>query len=422
MSQTRSGQEDRVTSEEGRQPPAYNVLKTWASDDWGLYGRGDELLSRALRRNPRVGRVFHVQPPVDPAEMRQRFRDPRWEQDMEGQLRRFFGVDEDGVTLFTPVASPDHPEAALDRTVEFLEREQAFANPLILLQTVEHPFPNDLARRFGGRGVTRVVLLRRDVRAGHQPGSDEREALQDVYKNEVQGADLVWAGTRELVDEFKPLNSRTVLHPVGADQGLAKGKPALELADLPRPVVIYAGSMRAYLNVGLIRGTAERLIDTSFVFVGPAAEFLAPLVSGARNIHVIGPRPYELLPDYLAAAEVAIAPHQVTPTTRAVVPEKLTGYLAAGLPVVTTAVAGAEELRRLVWIARDPSEFARAIQGALKRDRDRRRSLRQAAVAPLSWDAIAEYLMQSVETVRSGGDLPSPPELKIPAIPGFLAR
>src|SRR6266508_2723126 len=368
----------QLTTEERPEPPAYNVLKTWASDDWGLYGRGEELLSRALARNPRVGRVFHVQPPVDPAEMRQRFRDPRWEQDMEGQLRRFQGVEDGGVLLFTPAARRDQPEAALDRTVEFLERRQAFGRPLVMLQSLVHPFGNDLARRLGGRGVTRVALVRRDP--------------------------------------------RTVLQPIGADQGLAKGKPALELADLPRPVIIYAGSMRAYLNIGLIKGTDERLTDASFVFVGPAAEFLAPLVSGSRNVHVIGPRPYELLPDYLAAAEVAIAPHQVSPTTRAVVPEKLFGYLAAGLPVVTTAVAGAEELRRLVWIARDPSEFSRAIQGALKRDRDRRRSLRQAAVAPLSWDAIGDHLVQSVDAVRAGGDLPGPPELRIPAIPGFLAR
>ncbi|HZD73631.1 MAG TPA: hypothetical protein VE776_07065, partial [Actinomycetota bacterium] len=109
-------------------------------------------------------------------------------------------------------------------------------------------------------------------------------------------------------------------------------------------------------------------------------------------------------------------------TTRAVVPEKLFGYLAAGLPVVTTAVAGAEELKRLVWIARDPSEFSRGIQGALKRDRDRRRTLRQGAVAPLSWDAIAGHLVQSIDAVRAGADLPSAPELRIPAIPGFLAR
>jgi glycosyltransferase involved in cell wall biosynthesis len=386
-----------LSSEEGREPPAYNVLKTWASDDWGLYGRGDELLCRALARHPRIERVFHVQPPVDPAEMRQRFRDPRWEQDMEGQLCRFRGVEDDGVRLFT-------------------------SQPLVLLQSLVEPFGNDLARRLGGRGVTRVAMIRRDARASHPPESEEREALQDIYKNEIPGAELVWAGTKELVDEFKALNPRTVLHPIGADQGLATGTPALELADLPRPLIIYAGSMRAYLNVGLIRGTAERLTDASFVFVGPAAEFLAPLVSGSRNIHVIGPRPYRLLPDYLAAADVAIAPHQVSPTTRAVVPEKLSGYLAAGLPVVTTAVAGAEELRRLVWIARDPSEFSRAIQGALKRDRDRRRSLRQAAVSPLSWDAIAAHLVQSIDAVRQGADLPAPPELRMPAIPGFLAR
>ncbi|HEX2155900.1 MAG TPA: glycosyltransferase, partial [Actinomycetes bacterium] len=191
---------------------------------------------------------------------------------------------------------------------------------------------------------------------------------------------------------------------------------------LPKPLIIYAGSMRAYLNVGLIRGTADRLREASFVFVGPAADFLQPLVAGLRNVHVIGPRPYRLLPDYLAAADVAIAPHQVAPATRAVVPEKLFGYLAAGLPVVTTEVAGAAELRRLVWIARDPSEFARAIQGALKRDRERRRALRQAAVSPLSWDAIAAHTVASVDAVRAGADLPDPPELKLPAIPGFLAR
>ncbi len=409
-------------SEEQRQRPVYNVLKTWASDDWGLYGRGDELLSRALARHPRVGRVFHVQPPVSPAELGQRFRDPRWEQDMESQLRRFEGVEDDGVLLFTPTANPDRPDAALDGTVALLEREEAFAHPLVMLQALVHPFGRDLARRLGGRGVVRVALVRRDARAGYALDADERQALDDIYKNEVPGADLVWAGTNELVKELSKLNPGTVLHPVGADQGLAGGRPATELADLPRPLVIYAGSMRAYLNVGLIRGTAERLHDASFVFVGPAAEFLAPLVSGARNIHVIGPRPYKLLPDYLAAAEVAIAPHQVAPTTRAVVPEKLFGYLAAGLPVVTTAVAGAEELRRLVSIARDPSEFSRAIQSALKRDRDRRRSLRQAAVAPLSWDAIADHLVASIDAVRSGADVPAAPELKVPAIPGFLAR
>jgi glycosyltransferase involved in cell wall biosynthesis len=405
-----------------QQQPTYNVLKTWAFDDWGLYGRGDELLARALARHPRVGRVFHVQPPIDPAELRTRFRDPRWEQDMEGQLRRLKGVQDDGVYLFAPTSQPDRREAALDAAVAMLEHEQAFAQPLVMLHGLAHPFAGDLASRLGGRGVTRVAMVRRDARAPYPVDADERQALEEVYKVQLSGADLVWAGTRELREEFADLNPRTVLHPVGADQGLAGGEPAAELAGLPRPLIIYAGSMRAYLNVGLIRGTADRLREASFVFVGPAADFLAPLVAGLRNVHVIGPRPYRLLPDYLAAADVAIAPHQVAPATRAVVPEKLFGYLAAGLPVVTTEIAGAEELRRLVWIARDPSEFARAIQGALKRDRERRRALRQAAVAPLSWDAIADHAVASVDAVRAGAELPPAPELKLPAIPGFLAR
>jgi glycosyltransferase involved in cell wall biosynthesis len=407
---------------EQRDQPAYNVLKTWAFDDWGLYGRGDELLARALARHPRVGRVFHVQPPIDPAELRSRFRDPRWEQDMEGQLRRLKGLEDDGVYLFAPTSQPDRREAALDATVAMLEREGAFSKPLVMLHGLAHPFAGELASRLGGRGVTRLAMVRRDARAPYPVDADERQALDEVYKTQLSEADLVWAGTGELREELAALNPRTVLHPVGADQGLAGGTPAAELAGLPRPLIIYAGSMRAYLNVGLIRGTADRLREASFVFVGPAADFLQPLVTGLRNVHVIGPRPYRLLPDYLAAADVAVAPHQVAPATRAVVPEKLFGYLAAGLPVVTTEVAGAEELRRLVWIARDPSEFARAIHGALKRDRERRRALRQAAVAPLSWDEIAAHTVASVDAVRAGAEPPAAPELKLPTIPGFLAR
>jgi glycosyltransferase involved in cell wall biosynthesis len=366
--------------------------------------------------------VFHVQPPVDPAELRTRFRDPRWEQDMEGQLLRLDGVVDDGVLLFTPKADPGRPEAALDRTIERLEREQAFTNPLVMLHGLANPFAAELAGRLGGRGVTRVATARRDARVAFPAEVDGGNAFVELFRTQVPGADLVWAGTRELVTEFAGLNKRTVLHPVGADHGLAGGRPARELADLPRPLVIYAGSMRAYLNVNLIRGTAERLTDHSFVFVGPAAEHLETLVSGLRNVHVIGPRPYKLLANYLAAADVAIAPHRVVPATRSVVPEKLFGYLAAGLPVVCTAVAGADELRRLVWIEREPSAFARAVQGALKRDRERRRALRQAAVAPLSWDAIAGHLVASIDAVRAGAELPATPEVRIPVIPGFLAR
>lgn len=402
--------------------PTVNVLKTSSEGDWGRFGRGDELLCRALARHPRVGRVVHVQAPTDPATLRTRFRDPRWEQDPEGQLRRLRGYDDGGVHVFTPTLNPARPDAALDGTIELLEREKAFANPLVMLQGLEEGFAADLSRRLGGRGVTRVATLRRDLRAALDPDAPERHATTDRYTSQVAAADLVWAGTRELVEEFRRHNPRTVLHPVGADPALAKGTAAAELADLPRPLVIYTGSMRAHLDVALIRGTAERLVEHSFVFVGPHADFLEPLLRGVRNAFVIGPRPYSLLPDYLAAADVAIAPHQVLPATKAVIPEKLYGYLASGLPVVTTPVAGVEELRRLVWTARDPGEFARAIRGAHKRDRVRRRGLRQAAVASLSPDAIAGYLIDSVEAVRRGNDPPGPPEPRVPSIPGFLAR
>ena len=71
---------------------------------------------------------------------------------MEGQLRRLKGVEDDGVYLFAPTTEPDRREAALDATVAMLEREQAFARPLLMLHSLAHPFAGDLASRLGGRG------------------------------------------------------------------------------------------------------------------------------------------------------------------------------------------------------------------------------------------------------------------------------
>ena len=41
-----------------------NVVKTWYQNDFGRYGRRDERLARALARDPRVARVFHLEPPL----------------------------------------------------------------------------------------------------------------------------------------------------------------------------------------------------------------------------------------------------------------------------------------------------------------------------------------------------------------------
>ena len=99
-----------------QQQPTYNVLKTWAFDDWGLYGRGDELLARALARHPRVGRVVHVQPPIDPAELR-KVRD--YERRNANLLLRLLPqlVDAHGLVL---IADPQRAAAA-----RFLERVES---------------------------------------------------------------------------------------------------------------------------------------------------------------------------------------------------------------------------------------------------------------------------------------------------------
>ena len=66
----------------------------------------------------------------------------------------------------------------------------------------------------------------------------------------------------------------------------------------------------------------------------------------------------------MSAFDVGIIPHRIDPYTASMDPLKLYEYLAAGLPVVTTRVAGTEALSEQVEIVESADEFVAACHRA----------------------------------------------------------
>jgi len=85
------------------------------------------------------------------------------------------------------------------------------------------------------------------------------------------------------------------------------------------------------------------------------------------NILLLGPKPFATLPGYAAHFDVGIIPFHVNELTMAVNPIKLREMLAAGCPVVSTALPEVESYRseRAVVIAGDATAFAAAVRGFL---------------------------------------------------------
>jgi glycosyltransferase involved in cell wall biosynthesis len=85
------------------------------------------------------------------------------------------------------------------------------------------------------------------------------------------------------------------------------------------------------------------------------------------NVHLLGPRPYAELPACLRGLDVALLPLRLNDYTRAMFPMKFFEYLAAGRPVVATAIDALQPFRDVAVItAPQEAAFAAGIERVLR--------------------------------------------------------
>src|SRR5207302_3256417 len=109
--------------------------------------------------------------------------------------------------------------------------------------------------------------------------------------------------------------------------------------------------------------------DWQLVMVGPVTKIEESDLPHGPNIHYLGPKAYDELPDYLAGWDVALLPFARNESTRFISPTKTPEYLAAGKPVVSTSIKDIVHPygeMELVRIADSPGEFIAASSESLK--------------------------------------------------------
>lgn len=136
-------------------------------------------------------------------------------------------------------------------------------------------------------------------------------------------------------------------------------------SDLPkgRNIVLYTGAMWGdWFDWDLLCACAKRLPSFDFVMVGgvnPARQ--TEISQELENVHFLGLKPQRELPAYLLHANVGIIPFIPGDVTNFVNPLKVYEYVAMGLPVVATQMAGIPNIPG-VSISRSVDGFADAIK------------------------------------------------------------
>ncbi|MDQ3331567.1 MAG: glycosyltransferase [Planctomycetota bacterium] len=194
-------------------------------------------------------------------------------------------------------------------------------------------------------------------------------ALAEMELQLLRQADLVIVSAERLYQSKSRSNPRTVLVQHGVDfehfRKACTGEvaPAAEQASLPRPILGFFGLVADWVDVDLMAEMARRFPEGSLVIVGKVTTDVSKL-EALSNVHFLGRKPYETLPGFCAGWDVALMPFRLNELTLNANPLKVREYLAAGLPVVSTAIPEVEALG-LCRIASTADEFEREIRQTL---------------------------------------------------------
>src|SRR6266511_428128 len=184
------------------------------------------------------------------------------------------------------------------------------------------------------------------------------------------------------------LGEETVIYYCVDEYTAFTGVDSKAIAGLPRPVIGFFGLIADWVDVGLMASVAERFSTGSLVALGKATTDVSAL-ERLPNVHLLGRKPYSALPAYCKGFDVALMPFRVNELTLNANPLKAREYLAAGLPVVSTAIPEVDALT-LCRIGRDRESFLYEVEQALL---DPGPSVeRSEAVRGESWEARLDQI------------------------------
>ncbi len=215
-------------------------------------------------------------------------------------------------------------------------------------------------------------------------------------------ADVVFVCSETLLQRKRELNRNVEYSPHGVDFELFSQAqdPATEIAEaargLRRPIIGYFGSIAGQIDLELIAYLAGQRKNWTFLLIGMASVDLG-VIAGLPNVHLAGPQPYESLPRWAKAFDVAMVPYRRDRFVLNSNPLKIREYLAAGKPVVSVRAPEMERFGDLLLLADSKEDFLVKMEQALAGDTAEIRQKRMEAVRNSSWQACAERALSRVQ-------------------------
>ena len=168
-----------------------------------------------------------------------------------------------------------------------------------------------------------------------------------------------------------------------------------------KKVVGYVGTIDDRSDYELLHRLFTGMPNATFVFVGRIlSERGLAILKKYPNVKIEGPKMPAELPPYLQSFSVGIIPFVKDDFTKGIYPMKINEYLAAGLPVVSTAFGDIADFANLIKITDDKETFLQYVLSEIEQDTPEKRLARLKTAENNTWDKRAEELSVVIEQVE----------------------
>jgi glycosyltransferase involved in cell wall biosynthesis len=369
--------------------PSHIVL-FWFGDDWGIFGRTYEQMALTLSRLEHVKQVLVVLPSSTGESL--------------GNSRLQVSDKLEVVRLYwRPASSSGSPIRRLGSKLKLLRERWRLDRLLkasgytgrntLLWLFPAHPIVDELVARVPA--CLRIVQIVDDFTLVDKSDWYYPFAV-DQYPRLGSFADLIVVTSKANQDKFSPQ-----VPCVRIDQAVDSSffaAPADYRRPGDHPVLGYVGTFWDRTDVDLLKTLARERPGYRLLLVGPK---LNRRLSDSglldfSNVEWKGSVPNALVPAELRRMDLCLIPHLDTPFSRSMSPLKLFQYIAAGKPVVSTAVEGLELSGAFVRIAADPEQFVAAVDEELAGDSPEKFRSRLAFAAAQTWENRVERIIAAL--------------------------
>jgi len=191
---------------------------------------------------------------------------------------------------------------------------------------------------------------------------------------------------------FRQAQDRAISHP---DQ-----------AHIPHPRLGFYGVIDERFDVDLVSSMADAHPEWQIVLVGPVVKIDPATLPKQPNVHYMGQRTYDQLPQFLAGWDVCLLPFALNESTKFISPTKVLEYMAAELPSVSTPITDVMvPYGDVVAIAESHADYIAACERQLALSEGERAAMAtrmREVVAGTSWDRTASSMHALIERAVQG--------------------